>query len=487
MGSSVSSVPRELAANGTTGPAPYTEPAWKQELNEKIAAARARRQGVQQQPSTALSTDDASSDDSRAKASRIAAAVAARYAQAPSYKEYLASEVRAAMMAAVAAQAAADHARAAADAMYAEMNGSEQAALEQELPALRELPTPAESPAPQDETLGVLSAEVHPQAWKAEQVHARRPEVAPRVDHRASGFHYGAAAPASATPTGQSHKPAAPSLMDPIQEALITPATPLPAKLLEFPRELIAARKARPRHAEGPLRDAAPGEPGQLRIFEVDHSAVAPGDEVPPRATEWSSIRLDAYPEENYGRPYGGQDASIKAAASHTAVTAKTLRPSYNGAMASAYSHASRSQVVEQASFTDVAGIADRLMAGIVDAALVGIAFVLFVLVFTTSTVHMPTGKSALFGAIGLLAALYLAYQLLFFTFADATPGMLYARIALCTFDDDNPTRPAMRKRIFALVLAAAPLGLGFLYALFDEDHLGWHDRMTGMYQRSYK
>jgi hypothetical protein len=64
---------------------------------------------------------------------------------------------------------------------------------------------------------------------------------------------------------------------------------------------------------------------------------------------------------------------------------------------------------------------------------------------------------------------------------------MRYARIALCTFDDDNPTREAMRKRIFALVLAAAPLGLGFLYVFFDEDHLGWHDRMTRMYQRSYK
>jgi uncharacterized RDD family membrane protein YckC len=155
--------------------------------------------------------------------------------------------------------------------------------------------------------------------------------------------------------------------------------------------------------------------------------------------------------------------------------------------MASAYSHASRSQVVQHASFPGVAGIPDRLMAGIVDAALVGIAFAMFVLVFATSTAHPPAGKPAIIGGAVLLAVLYLLYQLLFFTFAEATPGMRYARIALCTFDDDNPTRDAMRKRIFALVLAAAPLGLGFLYALFDEDHLGWHDRMTRMYQRSYK
>ena len=37
-------------------------------------------------------------------------------------------------------------------------------------------------------------------------------------------------------------------------------------------------------------------------------------------------------------------------------------------------------------------------------------------------------------------------YHLLFFTFSEATPGMRYARIGLCTFSDDNPTRSAMRR-----------------------------------------
>jgi uncharacterized RDD family membrane protein YckC len=146
-----------------------------------------------------------------------------------------------------------------------------------------------------------------------------------------------------------------------------------------------------------------------------------------------------------------------------------------------------RSDAPELDSPFKVAGIADRLMAGVVDAALVGIAFVTFVFVFAASTLHPPTGKPAVIGGTIVLAILYLLYHLLFFTYADATPGMRYARIALCTFDDDNPTREAMRKRIFALVLAAAPLGLGFLYAIFDEEHLGWHDKMTRMYQRSYK
>jgi hypothetical protein len=63
---------------------------------------------------------------------------------------------------------------------------------------------------------------------------------------------------------------------------------------------------------------------------------------------------------------------------------------------------------------------------------------------------------------------------------------MRFARIALCTFDDENPTRPAMRRRILAVLLSACPLGLGLLWAALDENRLGWHDLISRMYQRSY-
>ena len=76
--------------------------------------------------------------------------------------------------------------------------------------------------------------------------------------------------------------------------------------------------------------------------------------------------------------------------------------------------------------------------------------------------------------------------DLLFFWFSEATPGMRCARIALCTFDDENPTRRAIRRRGLAMLLSACPLGLGFLWAALDEDRLTWHDRISRMYQRSY-
>jgi uncharacterized RDD family membrane protein YckC len=90
-------------------------------------------------------------------------------------------------------------------------------------------------------------------------------------------------------------------------------------------------------------------------------------------------------------------------------------------------------------------------------------------------------------GAGASLFVMWVLFQYLFFSLSAATPGMRYAKIALCTFDDENPSRHVMRVRIAALLLSALPLGLGFLWIFFDEDGLSWHDRITQTYQRSYR
>jgi uncharacterized RDD family membrane protein YckC len=133
------------------------------------------------------------------------------------------------------------------------------------------------------------------------------------------------------------------------------------------------------------------------------------------------------------------------------------------------------------------ASMEDRLMAALVDLSLAGLAFLLFVAVFVACTAHPPTGKPALAAAGAALVFFFLLYQYLFFTYSDGTPGMRYARIALCTFDDENPTRRQMQSRIGAMVLSASTLGMGFAWAWFDEDGLGWHDRLSHTYQRSYR
>jgi hypothetical protein len=235
---------------------------------------------------------------------------------------------------------------------------------------------------------------------------------------------------------------------DPIFDEPAEPPQPIAANLIEFPRQLVAPRKSRPRLAEGPLREDADTSPAaaQLRIFEVDAEQIATTPE--PSLPEWASIRLDA-PRERSVQPNDIPEISF------------ALPP-------------------------QVAPLNLRLMAAAVDVCILTVAFLTFVTLAAYTAHQLPTGSTAAIAAAGLFLLLFVVYHTLFFTVADATPGMRYARIALCTFSDENPTRSAMRRRTFAILLAASPLGIGFLWAILDDDRMGWHDRISRMYQRAY-
>lgn len=394
-----------------------------------------------------------------ASSSSIAARVAERYARVPSYRDMLAAQAAARAAAEAAARAAEAAARAASEA--AARAAAEAAALAASTSLFEPAwtaPQPADAAPSHDQPL----EDSHSQPWQPDLIRyyvssdslpvPRFTPAEARVPLRPRGD-----AAALARP-GQT--------LDPFEEAVIEPASPLPARVIEFPRELVAPRKARPRLAEGPLCEdssdpASAPVPGtdQLRIVEADpepattpaqardRAASAPG-QLP--AQEWHSIQLDA---------------DTPAPASRAAASSRLSEdpPLY------------------------VASFADRAMAGVVDLGLTLAAFLAFVLVFAACTTHPPSGRIAVVGAALTLLATWILYQLVFFGLSDATPGMRYAKIALCTFDDENPTPSAMRRRIAALLFSALPLGLGLVWAAFDEDTLSWHDRITRTYQRSYR
>jgi uncharacterized RDD family membrane protein YckC len=364
-------------------------PPWKQELNERLAATRSRRLRNKEEK-VGLPGLERKEGKVESRASRLAAKVAQRYANAPSYSEVFAAEARARARAAASSPAlpAGDAARTSPD---------------------RSCQSPESSN-------GSLGSEAGPTA-------------AVSLEHRKSVF---------ASPE------------EPEEEAVVAPVETLTANLIEFPRELVAARKIRPRLAEGPLRESSQEtehDQAQLKIFEVAPESISQTVTIQTPTVDWSPIRLDTDP----------------------------ISAVHPDALSSSEESPLRTAPLE-----------DRLMAGIFDFALVLAAFALFILVFAACTTHPPTGKPALLGAGLVLAGFFLLYQYLFFKFADGTPGMRYAKIALCTFKDENPTRQAMCRRVFFLFLSAAPLGLGFAWAWFDPDRLGWHDRLSGIYQRSY-
>ena len=125
-------------------------------------------------------------------------------------------------------------------------------------------------------------------------------------------------------------------------------------------------------------------------------------------------------------------------------------------------------------------------MSAMVDGIFVAAAGLAFVAAYARAGGSIPLGVPAALSVLGILTVIHVLYQLLFFTFSDETPGMRYARIGLCTFTDENPTRKDMRRRIFAQFVAVCPLGIGLLWILLDDDALGWHDRISRMYQRAY-
>ena len=225
----------------------------------------------------------------------------------------------------------------------------------------------------------------------------------------------------------------------------------IPGNLIEFPRELVAPRRARPRLAEGPLRDED-GAP-QLRIFEVDAIQSAPEPEpIDPQAVpDWQGMMLESATVEEVMFP----------AETHHSIS---LPP-------------------------QTASVERRLMAAAVDAGWIGAAWLATIACVAEicgpalRSLTLPLLGGAVVGSLALFTAIY---QVLFFSLSESTPGMRWARIGLCTFGDGNPTRRAMRRRVFSTFLAACPLGLGLAWVWMDNDRMGWHDRMSRMYQRAY-
>lgn len=237
-------------------------------------------------------------------------------------------------------------------------------------------------------------------------------------------------------------------------EALVLETQSIPGNLIEFPRELVAPRRARPRLAEGPLRDED-GEP-QLRIFEVDAEQEMPTPvfvETTPGMPEWQTLQL------------GGFEAEMAAPSTASDAQTHLALPLY------------------------AAPMERRLMAAAVDLCCVSTAWMAAatcaVEVAGPALKAMPLPLVSISGLLAF-ACFSVLYQMLFFSLAEGTPGMRYARIALCTFGEGNPSRRAMRRRVFSTILAACPLGLGLAWTLLDNDGLGWHDRISRMYQRAY-
>ncbi|MBS1822276.1 MAG: hypothetical protein JST61_09915, partial [Acidobacteria bacterium] len=282
--------------------------ALKQQVAERLAAHR-NRKGQH----TAANLDQPAATPARERTARIAAAVAERYAHSKSYRSFLAEEAeRAIRQAEAAAEVAALNAQAVAQAQYDLLEELDQYVAEppsvpallpppagQRQAATQTRPAPAAQldlpPAPQPAPLRVRLAE-----------DIRRPEIDASTIHRSLRT----SAREAVEDVADAVEPLDPEEVLSLDEEIafrqdpvfdpIEPTVDIPANLIEFPRQLVAPRRARPRLAEGPLREdsEAPHDPSQLRIFEVEAEQISPAFATEAEAPEWTSILLDAQPRE---------------------------------------------------------------------------------------------------------------------------------------------------------------------------------------------
>jgi uncharacterized RDD family membrane protein YckC len=126
-----------------------------------------------------------------------------------------------------------------------------------------------------------------------------------------------------------------------------------------------------------------------------------------------------------------------------------------------------------------VAPLPQRLMASLADLSMVLGAGLLFGAMAWRALPGLPHAKP-FFMILGAVTVLFWAvYQHLFLLYGGRTPGMSLVGIHLSTFDGHAPVWKQRSRRARFMCISFASVGLGFLWALVDQDALCWHDRIS--------
>ena len=132
-----------------------------------------------------------------------------------------------------------------------------------------------------------------------------------------------------------------------------------------------------------------------------------------------------------------------------------------------------------------VASIEERRAAAVVDAACLAFAYGGFLALFGSLGGHFTFSKLSAAVCCFAFAFVYVQYFGLFTIFGGTTPGMMVRGLQVVSFSGENPTAKQYFQRALGYMLSAGTLFLGFLWAIWDEDALTWHDRLSRTYLTS--
>lgn len=132
-----------------------------------------------------------------------------------------------------------------------------------------------------------------------------------------------------------------------------------------------------------------------------------------------------------------------------------------------------------------VASIEERRGAALVDAACLAFAYGGFLALFGSLGGHFTFSKLSAAVCFFTFAFVYIQYFGLFTIFGGTTPGMMVRGLQVSSFSGESPTSKQYMLRALGYMLSAGTLFLGFLWAIWDEDALTWHDRLSRTYLTS--
>jgi uncharacterized RDD family membrane protein YckC len=133
---------------------------------------------------------------------------------------------------------------------------------------------------------------------------------------------------------------------------------------------------------------------------------------------------------------------------------------------------------------TDRAGAVSRTIALLIDGGILNAAFLgLSAVITLVFSLAFGRGGNASAPAIAIGAGAWIVagslYLLSFWSLAGQTPGMRFVRIQLDAPEGRRIDFRRAVRRLFGLVLAILPLGLGLLGVVFGDERRGWQDRMA--------
>jgi uncharacterized RDD family membrane protein YckC len=126
-----------------------------------------------------------------------------------------------------------------------------------------------------------------------------------------------------------------------------------------------------------------------------------------------------------------------------------------------------------------------RLVSGVVDVGIVFIATIAFALTFMEVAEGIPHTNMTLVCMLAAGGIFWLLFQYIFLVYRRATPGMNFVQLELCTFEGKATTMFERQCRAAASALSGFSMGLGYAWALVDEDRMGWHDRISRTHVRA--